>query len=95
MFWGTKCSKYRSASVPAGGAYNAIPDSLSGLRGPTFKGERRKFASLIFFLVTPLSMYVAQLSQSAKFADSLNICVESDRIVQIMAVVVNLQVTCV
>jgi len=39
-----KCTKFNfgwgSAPDPAGGAYSAPPDLLSGLRGPTSKGRR-------------------------------------------------------
>jgi len=40
-----KCIKFNfgwgSAPDPAGGAYDAPPDSLAGLRGPTSKGTGR------------------------------------------------------
>jgi len=41
-----KCTKFAfgwgSAPDPAGGAYSAPPDSLSGFKGPTSKGKGEK-----------------------------------------------------
>jgi len=46
QFLRPKCTKidfgWGSARDPAGGAYSAPPDSLTVLKGPTFKGKERK-----------------------------------------------------
>jgi len=41
VFFSPKCSKYRSAAGPTGGAYSALPD-IAGLKGPKGRGGEEK-----------------------------------------------------